>query len=153
MQGDTTLQVDPDQALLSASVSASSKTVEGAVTALAQLVNRIINILNNNGLNQDNYQTTNFNVYPNSSWNNGVQTILGQIATQSFFIVVPFTNSNSSNIGKLIDDLASVNGITLNGLTFDLKSKTVVYQQARELAFKSAKTKANDYAEALSLKL
>ncbi len=72
MQGDTTLQVDPDQALLSASISASSKTVEGAVTALAQLVNRIINILNNNGLNQDNYQTTNFNVYPNSSWNNGV---------------------------------------------------------------------------------
>ena len=51
----------------------------------------------------------------------------------------------------MIDDLASIDGITINGLTFDIADKTKVFQQAREKAFENAKQKAEDYADALKL--
>lgn len=75
--------------------------------------------------------------------------MVGQIASQSFQITIP--NANGVNIGKLIDSLASINGIVLSGLTFDIANKTSVYQQARKQAFQNAQQKALDYGKALTL--
>lgn len=71
------------------------------------------------------------NVYPNTSWINGVSTVYGQIANQYIKIDIPQIDSNGANIGKLIDDLATVNGIILNGLSFDVKNKTSLFYKAR----------------------
>lgn len=151
--GSATVQADPDQVTITAEIKASSKTTEQAVSSLTSQVDSIIAILNSNGLTQDNYKVTSFRTYANSSWNNGVKTILGYIASQSFQIVLPSIQPDGSNIGQLFDSLAAVNGITLNGLSFDLSDKTVVYQQARELAFQNAKEKAKDYVDVLGVLL
>ena len=90
-------------------------------------------------------------MYPNTSWQNGQSRVLGQIATQSFKIDIPSIDSNGQKIGKLIDNLASVDGITINGLSFDIADKTKVFALAREKAFENAKDKAKDYADALTL--
>ena len=47
--------------------------------------------------------------------------------------------------------MATVNGIILNGLSFDIKNKTSIFFKARETAFKNAQTKALDYAVELGL--
>jgi uncharacterized protein YggE len=90
-----------------------------------------LNILNANGLTEKNYQSISVSVYPNTSWINGVSTVYGQIANQYIRIDIPQIDSNGSNIGKLIDDLAAVNGIFLNGLTFDIRNKTSVFSRSR----------------------
>ena len=41
----------------------------------------------------------------------------------------------------------------MNGLSFDLKDKTAVFEQARSKAFENAKDKALDYASALLVSL
>ena len=82
---------------------------------------------------------------------NGVSTILGQIASQSFQITIPKIDANGANIGKLFDELAVVNGIVLNGLSFDLSNKTKEFESARTQAFQNAQQKANDYASFLML--
>ena len=64
------------------------------------------------------------NVYPNTSWNHGVSTTHGQIANQNIRIEIPQIDADGSNIGKLIDEIATVNGITLNGISFDIRNKT-----------------------------
>jgi uncharacterized protein YggE len=87
-------------------------------------------------------------VYPNTSYNNGVSTVLGQIATQSIKVTLTTIAADGSNIGKLIDGLASVNGIIVNGLDFDIANKTAVYSKARKLAFLNAQLKAQDYTVA-----
>ena len=96
---------------------------------------------------------TSFNTYANTSWKDGVSTVLGQIAEQTFSITFPFIDEDGSNIGKLIDELATVNGIVINGLSFDLKDKTELFDNARKQAFGNAFEKAKDYTEALGLSL
>ncbi len=120
---------------------------------LTSSVNRVINILNSNGLTADNYQSSGFSVYPNTSWSDGVSTVVGQIASQSIKITLPSIAKDGSNIGKLIDALATVNGIIINSLSFDIADKTKTFSQAREQAFQNARSKAQDYAAALQLSL
>lgn len=151
VQGDVTLQVDPDQASLSIQLTANGKTTSEAVNALSLLMNTVIGILKANGLSEENYSTSNFNVYPNTTWNNGVSTVIGQIASQSLLLDIP--SVDGPKISKIIDDLATVNGIILNSLSFDIQNKTLAFQQARNQAFQMAQSKAKDYAEALYLKL
>jgi len=103
MQGSATIQAIPDQAFLSSSIKTSGKTTQEAINVLSVLTTEIINILKKNSLTQDNYKTTSFNTYPNTSWANGVSTVLGQIASQSFQIMIPKIDANGANIGKLFD--------------------------------------------------
>lgn len=152
-EGEAKLQAQPDQATINAEVKGSGKTVQDAVSSLTSKITNIISVLKANNLSEDNYETSNFNVYPNQTWNNGVSTVLGQIASQTIAINIPSITPDGAKIGKLVDQLATINGITLNGLSFDLRNKTTVYRQAREAAFQNAKSKAKDYAEALSLQL
>lgn len=143
VRGDATVQAKPDQASLSTQLTASAKTAHEAVDALSLLVNQVIKILNLNGLSEEHYSTSGFRVYPNTTWVNGVSTVNGQIATQSLLVNIP--SVDGPKISKIIDDLATVNGIQLNSLSFDIKDKTVVLQKARNLAFQSAQNKAKDY--------
>jgi len=68
-------------------------------------------------------------------------------------INIPQIASDGSNIGRLIDSLAQVDGITINSLTFDIKDKTAILATARERAFKQAQRKAEDYVSLLSLNI
>lgn len=149
--GAATIQAVPDTASLSAQLSVNGNTVAQAVAQLSTQVSCVINILTSNGLNSSNYQTSSLSVYPNTSYSNGVSTVIGQIATQSFTITLPTISPNGSNIGKLIDGLASVNGIFLNGLTFDIANKTSVFATARASAYTDAQNKALDYTTSLQL--
>jgi uncharacterized protein len=153
VSGSGTIQAKPDQAVISAQLAVNANTVTLATDGLSKQVQSIISILTANGLGKNDYETTSFSVYPNTSWVNGTSTVLGQIASQSFRITVREISSNGSNIGKLFDTLAGINGIVLNGLTFEVKNQTKALELAREAAFLDAKTKAKDYAFALNLNL
>jgi len=97
---------------------------------LSSRVTQIISRLVANGLKESNYEARSVNVYPNISYNDGVQTILGQIAEQTIAITIPQLN-NGTNIGRLYDSLAQINGISINNLVFDIKDKTSYLETAR----------------------
>lgn len=153
VQGLATVQATPDQASIQASVSVNADTSAQAISRLSNSISRVINILTSNQLTADNYQTSSFSVYPNTSYANGVARVVGQIASQSFQINIPYIASDGSNIGKLIDSLATVNGIVINGLSFEVRNKTSDFQRARQLAYQNAQSKAQDYAVGLQLSL
>lgn len=151
VNGDATINASPDIATLSAQVTVNAKTVDIAVKQLSSKVSQAIAVLTANGLDNSNYQTSSLNIYPNMSYPDGVPTVLGQIATQSFSITIPNIDSSGSSIGKIIDSLAAIDGIILNGLSFDIQDKTVVLGKARANAFANAQAKALDYTLALQL--
>ena len=130
--GSSQIQANPDQAILQASISQNGETVAQAIDNLATAVNSIIAVLNSSGLTTDDYYSTSFSVYPNTSYINGTSVVVGQIANQAFQITLPIVNSNGSNIGQLIDSLATVNGIVISSLSFDIRNKTDVYILARQ---------------------
>lgn len=149
--GSATIQATPDTATLQASISINADTAALAIRQLSAAVARIVAILKNNGLTEDNYQTSSFSIYPNTSYSDGQSSVVGQIATQSFQITIPSIARDGSNISRLIDSLAAVNGIVLNGLSFDVSNKTALYQQLRQQAYQNAQSKAQDYSVALQL--
>jgi len=151
VDGSATLQLKPDIAYLSTTLTVNGRNVSQAIQLLTIQVSRVIQVLNNNGINSTNYETSALNVYPNTSWSNGVSTVLGQIASESIKITIPTIDANGSNIGKLIDSLACINGIIVNGLSFDIFNKTLAFAQARDAAFQNAKKKAIDYTTALGV--
>lgn len=153
VQGSSTVQAVPDQATIEASLSVNADTAAQAITKLSSSVKRILSILASNQLSAENYETSSFSVYPNTSYASGGAKVVGQIATQSFRINFPYVATDGSNIARLIDSLAAVNGITLNGLIFDLKNKTSSFQKARQLAYQNAQSKAKDYAVGLQISL
>jgi uncharacterized protein YggE len=53
----------------------------------------------------------------------------------------------------LFDQLATINGIVLNGISFELSDKREVFKLAREQAFKDARQKGRDYSHALGFHL
>ena len=127
MSGSTVIDAQPDQAIINAQISANGDTTENAVNYLASLTRNIIGILKKNQLTENEYKTTSFNTFPKRTNNNGVWTVVGQVASQSFQITIPQIDASGSKIGKL-DELATVNGIVLNGLFFDLSNKEAVFQ-------------------------
>lgn len=76
---------------------------------------------------------------------------MGQIASESLTVTVPIVGTNTTTLGKIIDGVAAVNGIILNGISFDLTNKTDQVGLARGKAFNDAKKKAIDYAASLQL--
>ena len=134
-------------------VTVSANTVNAVILLLSAKVKQVIGILNSNGLDSSKYQTSSLNVYPNNSYADGVVKVLGQIATQSFTINIPIIKSNTALLGKLIDLFAAVDGIILNGVSFDVADKTDGLANARGKAFANAQRKASDYTALLNLSL
>lgn len=53
---------------------------------------------------------------------------------------------DGSSIGFLIDTASYIDGIIVNGVTFDQSDHTLGVKQARKAAFDAAKKKADEYA-------
>ncbi|MFM7859612.1 MAG: SIMPL domain-containing protein, partial [Flammeovirgaceae bacterium] len=120
---------------------------------LAQRINAILAILKDNNIPKEDYETTSVNVFPNTTWNNGKSEIIGQIASQSLRIVIVNIGNDGQRISRLIDALATVNGIQINGISYDLADKTKAFAQARQAAYKNAQDKARDLTDALAISL
>lgn len=113
----------------------------------------MVAVLTANGLTSSNYQASSLRVFPNTSYANGQSTVVGQIASESLTVTVPIVGSNTTTLGKIVDGVAAVDGIILNGISFDLTNKTDQVALAREQAFNDAKKKAVDYTGSLQVSL
>lgn len=149
--GSATVQAAPDTATINLQVTVGGSTVNAAVAQLTRQVNCVLGVLTANGLTSSNYQVSSLSVYPNTSFANGVSTVVGQIASESLTVTVPIVGTNTTTLGRIIDGVAAVDGIILNGISFDLTNKTDQVSLARGKAFNDAKKKALDYAASLQL--
>lgn len=143
----------PDTAQLNLKISAYANTTAEVINILADRVNSVLNILTRNGLKSSNWETTQLSIYPNTSYVDNVQITYGQIATQYILVKIPNLAADGSNLGKVYDGLAAVNGIEINGLTYDIADKTAILTQARGEAFKNAQKRAKDYTDAAGVVL
>lgn len=88
------------------------------------------------------------NVFPEYSFLNGRNEVIGQTASQSLTVRVRNLDAKGESVARLIDALAAVNGININSVTFDILDKTQLQTEARAAAFNDAKQKAEDFASA-----
>jgi uncharacterized protein YggE len=117
-----------------------------ALSTVNQQMASLVKIIEGHDISPSDYSTSSFSVSPAYNYTNGLSVLVGQRASQTISIKVRKLNENASAVGALINALSKVNGITVNGVSFDQSNRELGVKQARRAAFDSAKEKADHYA-------
>ena len=142
--------VVPDTAIVDLGVTANLPTVKAAQSQANTVINKITDELKKLGITDKDVRTSNYSVYPQYDYQQGNRITGYQVSANLTVTVREIDKVNQ------VVDVATANGAnTIGGiqLTVDEKKQKELLQQARELAVKEAKEKANSLAEAAGITL
>lgn len=151
-QGISDLEVSPDLVTIYFNVMTKADTSQEAKDLNSEIVEDVKVNLFKQGLNHENIQTTNFNIYPEYDWKNNQRNLIGYTASHG--IKVQISTDNTDKIGEIIDAGADA-GATINYISFELSQElqNKYKAQAIELASEDARTKAEAMAQGLDKRL
>lgn len=148
--GSGVVYVVPDIAYINVGVRSQGDTVADAMTANNAQAQAIKDTLVGQGVDEMDIQTSSFNVYPQSDYD------FQGVITRTYFSVennVYVTVRSLDNLGAILDAVASSGANTIYGISFDVVDKTEAQTSARQLAVDSAKTQAQELADAAGVTL
>lgn len=158
--GEGKVEVKPDTAVVHLGVVARAATSEQAKNALNININKVITAVKDLGVDEKNIKTENFNVYP--EYRNeiqpmapGTQTITDQnrISGYTANTNITVTVDTAELANRIIDAGSAAGANQVGGVDFQVKDKNAALNQAREIAVKDAKQKAEDAARIAGFKL
>ena len=148
--GSGVVYVVPDIAYINVGVRSQGDTVADAMAANNVQAQAIKDTLVGQGVDEMDIQTTSFNVYPQSDYD------YQGVITHTYFSVennVYVTVRSLDNLGAILDAVADSGANTIYGINFDVVDKTAAQTSARQLAVDSAKTQAQELADAAGVTL
>lgn len=150
VQGTGKVSAAPDSATVSFGVTKSAPTIADAQNQTNTLITKITNALTQQGIDQKNIKTTNYNVSPNYDFA-GNQKITGYTVSQTIELTIqPIDKVNN------VLDILTANGANIVNqvnFTFSDAKKKELENEARQLAVKEAKDKAQGLANAAGIHL
>jgi uncharacterized protein len=153
VNGEGKVSVAPDLATLTLGVYSQKDKVSAAQTEAASAMDRIISALTSSGIDKKDIQTQNFSIQQVTKWDdkNQEQVVIGYSVTNMVVAKI----RNLDKVGTIIDASVTAGGdlIRINGIDFSREDTTQYYLQARELAMKKAKAKADQMASLSGVKL
>ena len=143
VSGSGEVAVVPDIAYINIGVHSEAEDVTSALEANNTQATELTEALKAEGIEEKDIQTANFNVYPQTRYDN-----MGQPVGTSYVVdnTVYVTVRDLANLGKLLDTAISAGANNIYGISFDIADKETVLAQARELAIKDAEAKAQSVA-------
>ena len=154
-----TIYVKPDLAVVTASVINEAKTVAGAMAENSEKMNKVIKFVKEQGIEDKDLKTTSFNIYPRYEYRieeteiypypPGKRVLVGYEVRQSLEVKI----RNMDKIGAIIEGITSAGANEVSDLQFTVDKEDEFKKQAREEAIKKAKTKAEELAKQLGIKL
>jgi len=144
--GDGKVFAKPDIVKIQAGVSELGKTTKLAQEKANQKLNKILSVLEKNKVEKKDIQTTQLSFHPEYDWQNKAKILKGQRVRQSLNIKIRNITENSENVTNILDALGEIDGLELNSINFDIEDKTNLFSDARKLALKKAKQKAEEMA-------
>ncbi|BBB46838.1 SIMPL domain-containing protein [Pelolinea submarina] len=148
--GSGVVYVVPDIAYINVGVRSQGDTVADAMSANNEQAQAIKDTLVGQGVDEMDIQTSSFNVYPQSDYD------YQGVITRTYFSVennVYVTVRNLDKLGAILDAVAASGANTIYGINFDVVDKTEAQTSARQLAVDSAKTQAQELADAAGVTL
>lgn len=141
----------PDLALTTFSVVTEAKTVAQAMTENTQKMNAVIDIMKEQGIEEKDLKTLNFNIYPRYEWDEEGRnrTLVGYEVYQSLQVKI----RQLEKIGAIVQGATEAGANQVSDLQFTIDNQDELKKQAREKAIEEAKTKAKDLAGQLGVKL
>ncbi len=151
---------EPELALASFSVISEAKTVAEAMSENAEKMNKVVDFMKEQGIEEKDLKTANFNIYPRYEWydeenqifsSGGKRVLVGYELTQTLEVKI----RDMEKIGAIIEGGASAGANQIGDLQFTLddEKQEELKKQAREEAIDKAKSKAKELAEQLGVRL
>lgn len=144
----------PDLATTDFSVITEAKTVTEALTQNSEKMNKIINFVKRQGVDEVDLKTTNFNIYPRYEYEKityptGKRILAGYEIQQTLQVKI----RDLSKISSILQGVADAGANQIGDLQFTIDKQDEFKQQARNQAIKKAKEKAEDLAKQLGVHL
>lgn len=144
--GDGKVYAKPDMTSFTVGVSETAPTSAAALEKANTKINEATALLLKNGVDKDDIQTSNYNLYTDYDYNGGYRKIIAQRADIRLNVKIRSIDEKASKVTKVIDDLSKIERIEISSINFDIENKKAFYTRARELAFAKAKQKAEELA-------
>lgn len=152
IQGTGIVTSAPDIAYINLGVNSSAQTARVALDKNNKAMNNIINAIKKIQVETKDIQTSNFSINPRY---NRIQNQEGlpEIIGYEVFNNLGITIRNLDNLGPILDKVVTLGSNRINNIQFAIAKPGPLEDQARALAAKDAKRRAEIYAATLGFNL
>lgn len=150
VNGTGQVTLSPDVAYVYIGVRSQSENVSEALSENNEKAQAISAALTGLGIDAKDIQTSGFNVYPQEQYSPE-----GQVTSRLYNVenTVYVTVRNLQGLGNLLDVVVRTGANSINGITFDVLDKSSALSEARRLAIESARSQAEEIAQAAGVTL
>lgn len=131
----------------------TTETLKQSQEEVNIIVNGIINILKENGVNKKSIHTASIEFEPNYTWENNSKVYKGQKVEQNLICFIENIKNNANKVIKILDNITINNNSIRLDLHFGIKENRDMILRCRELAYQDGFDKAKRYAELSGLKI
>ncbi|HAF49394.1 MAG TPA: hypothetical protein DCL08_09200 [Anaerolineaceae bacterium] len=151
VSGTGRVTVVPDIAAINIGVRSEAEAVTDALDTNTAQANRISRALQELGIEEDDIQTSNFNVYPSDRYD----PMTGQIEGRYFVVenTVNVTVRDLTSLGAVLTAVVEAGANNIYGINFNVEDREAAVAEARKLAIEDAKAKAQAIAEESGVEL
>jgi hypothetical protein len=148
--GEGKVYIKPDIAFVDVSVVTQGEQIKDVQDANTKKMNKVINFLKDSGIDEKDIKTTNYNLYPQYTYeNNKIPQIMGYQINQTLNIKI----RNLDKIGTILEGGVNVGINQVDSLYFGVENDEELKEQARKMAIDDAKKKAEILASQLGVRL
>ncbi len=153
VSGDGRIYSSPNMVTISFTASELTDTSKQSLEKVNEKINTAKEILKDKGIKDEDIQTTDLSIYPEYDYSGTRSVLKGQRASQTIKVDVKGIENSISKASEIVDDIAKIENIQINSISFDIEDKTELFAKARELAFEKAKSKAEQLSKLSDVKL
>lgn len=150
-QGQSELEVVPDEARVSLGISVQMATVAPAQERANQVINSITARLAELGIEKEDIKTSNYSIYPNYDYSAGTNRIIGYNISSNLEVTI----SDFEKLNSVIDIATSEGANQVGGVQFTLskEKEAELKKEARQEAIKDAQESAQELARLSGIRL
>lgn len=149
LQGDASVEVVPDIAILDIGVETINKNLKVAQEENAIISQQLLNVFEEMGIDESDIQTSSYNINKAYEYVDGKQIDKGYRVTHLFQVKV----RNIEMIGEVIDAAVRQGANLIEDITFDVDNKSYYYQMALNLSLRDALNKAKSIGRNMGYKV
>ncbi len=145
----------PDMATISIGIMEIGKTTKEAQEKANFKINRVLELLKENGLSDKDIATSQLRFNIEQQWDSEkrIYIELGRKVEQTINIKIRQLQNDMDKVSTILDELGNVDRIYIHSINFDVEDKEPLYTQARERAYNKAVDKGEQFAELSKLTL
>ncbi|MBI2849308.1 MAG: SIMPL domain-containing protein [Chloroflexi bacterium] len=147
VQGEGSVKIKPDTAMLRLGVQLKADTAERAQNEAASRMDAMVQKLATMGVPKDAIKTISFSLYPDYS---GGGNILTGFSVRN---IVSFTSRDIDKVGAMLDAAVAAGANSIQQVAFTINDPEPAKVQARELAMTDARRKAEQLARLAGVRL